>query len=181
MNARLIALLLLGCFGFTVAHAQVPKTGVPPRHPKAIKLPQQKPPSNNWLLDAADDTERFRRLQIYLRGFDQPMLEVGQRYLAVFDAIKDRNYDLADYQWDKVKVTINTALMKRPARTQNAEGMFLDGVWGQMDEAIKSKDQGRVEKQFANVRQICMACHVAEKVPFMNDMPLFRSTASFSR
>lgn len=165
----------------SAGHAQVPTTAVPPRHPRDIKLEQRKPPSNNWLPDADTDTDRFRRLQISLRGFDQPMWEVGHRYQAVYDAVKDGNHALADYHWDKVKVTIQTGLMKRSARTQNSEGMFLDGAWKEMNEAIKSKNQERIEKQFGNVRQVCMACHVAEKVPFMNETPLFRNTASFGK
>ncbi len=147
----------------------------PMRAPKGIKLPEQNAPvSNNWLQDADSDADRFKKLEIYLRGFDQPMMEVGERYQRTYDAIKDKNWELADYQWDKIKLAINTGLMKRPKRTQNAEGMFLDGVWKQMDEAIKSKDYGRMQQQFMVVRQTCMACHVAEKVPFMNDQPLFR-------
>jgi hypothetical protein len=28
-------------------------------------------------------------------------------------------------------------------------------------------------------RETCMACHVAEQMPFLNDTPVFRDTASF--
>lgn len=162
--------------------AQVPQTGTAPRATKHISQPaQQKPASNNWLLDADSDADRFRKLQIYLRGFDQPMWEVGQRYLAVHQAIGDQNWELADYHWDKIKLTLATGLMKRPARTANTEGMFLDGVWGEMDRAIKSKDYAAMKTQFATVRQVCMACHVAEKVPFMNNSPVFLSTEKFAR
>ncbi|MBS4097462.1 MAG: hypothetical protein KGZ83_11590 [Sulfuricella sp.] len=147
----------------------------PIRAPNGIKLPTQKAlASNNWLQDADSDADRFQKLEIYLRGFDQPMMEVGERYQRLYDAIKDKNWELADYQWDKVRMAINTGLMKRPKRTQNAEGMFLDGVWKQMDEVIKSKDYGRMRKQFMIARETCMACHIAEKVPFMNNRPLFR-------
>ena len=104
------------------ALGQVPATGQAPRAPKGIKVPpQQKPVSNAWLRDADSDADRFRKLEIYLRGFDQPMLEVGQRYLALYEAIKDRNWGLADYHWDKVKLAINGGLIKRPGRTANAE------------------------------------------------------------
>ncbi|MBI5721311.1 MAG: cytochrome c [Burkholderiales bacterium] len=171
------------CLAFALpAFAQVPATGQAPVAPKGIKLPPQtKPPSNRWLEDADSDADRFRKLEIYLRGFDQPMLEVGQRYLALYDAIKDRNWGLADYQWDKVKLTINGGLMKRPARTRNAESIFLDVAWPAMDKAIKSKDEARIREQFGAVRETCMECHEKEKVPFMNESPLFRTTAGFPR
>ena len=105
--------LTLAAFA-AAAFAQVPATGQAPKGIKQLP-PQQKPASNNWLLDADNDTDRFKKLQIYLRGFDQPMQEVGQRYLAFYEAIKERNWGLADYHWDKIKVAINGGLMKRPA------------------------------------------------------------------
>lgn len=158
-----------------ILFAQVPSTDIPPRAPKGVKLPaQKKPPSNDWLQDADSDADRFKKLEIYLRGFDQPMWEVGERYKHVYYAIKVKNWELADYHWDQIKLTTNMGLMKRPKRTQNAEGMFLDGIWKQMDDTIKSKDYGQMEKQFMVVRQVCMACHVAEKVGFMNEQPMFR-------
>jgi hypothetical protein len=174
-----ITALILAAFA-AVAFAQVPATGQAPRAPKGLKLPaQQKPPSNNWLLDADNDTDRFRKLQTYLRGFDQPMWEVGDRFVRLHGAIADENWELADYHWDKIKVTINGGLMKRPARTNNAEGMFLDTVWPAMDKAIKSKDVAAMREQFVVVRQTCMACHVAEKVSFMNNSAIFRDTEKF--
>lgn len=177
MKLKLITLAsLLGALAFgTHAQEKAANADNPMRAPKTIKLPAQKAPvSNNWLQDADSDADRFKKLEIYLRGFDQPMMEVGERYQRTYDAIKDKNWELANYQWDKIKLAINTGLMKRPKRTQNAEGMFLDGVWKQMDDAIKSKDYSRMQEQFMVARQTCMACHIAEKVHFMNDRPLFR-------
>ena len=46
------------------------------------------PPINKpkgWLLEAESDSERFELLQRYLRGFDQPMWEVGERYRLVYE------------------------------------------------------------------------------------------------
>lgn len=178
-------LVLVSCLiiGLVIGvNAQVPQTGIPPRAPKGVKLPpQQKPPSNNWLADADNDADRFRKLEIYLRGMDNSMWEVGYRYQAVYDAIVAKNYALADYHWQKIKSAINGGLIKRPGRTQNSEAMFLDTIWVAMNEAIKSKDHDRVVTQFAAVRQICIACHAAEKVPFINDMKMFSDTASFPK
>ena len=145
------------------------------RAPKGLQQPVQKlPPSNNWLQDADNDLDRFKRLEIYLRGFDQPMAEVGQRYQHLYQAIKDKNPDLAEYHWEKIILSINTGLMKRPKRTQNAEVLFLDTIYLPMSEAIKSKDLEKMQKQFMVVREACMACHIAENVSFMNNQPMFR-------
>jgi hypothetical protein len=157
------------------AQGQVREGESAPRAPKALELPpQNKPPSNRWLQDADSDADRFKKLEIYLRGFDQPMWEVGERFRRVYQAIRDRNLALADYHWQKIALTINTGLMKRPSRTQSAEAFFLDVPWKAMSDAIQSKSIERVEQAFMEARQACMACHVAEKVPFMNEQPLFR-------
>lgn len=161
--------------GSLIGVAQAAESGPGARAPKGLKLPsQKKPPSNRWLEDADTDADRFRKIEIFARGFDHTMQEVGERYKGVYNAIWDRNWELVDYHWDKIRVAINVGLMKRPMRTHNSEGMFLDGPWKQMDEAIKSKDYDRMQRQFMATRQVCMACHAAERVPFMNDQPVFK-------
>ncbi len=136
--------------------------------------------SNRWLLDAANDTERFNRLETYLGGFSGPMWEVGYRYQGVFDAIKDGNHDLASYHWNKIGSAMVNGTMKRPARKANADAMFLNGPWKAMTEALSSGEEERIRKSFLEQRQACIACHVAERAPFMNDQPLFRNTEAFA-
>jgi hypothetical protein len=75
----------------------------PPRPETAPKV------SLDWLLDADSDMERFRRLQTYIRGYGQPMAEVGGRYLAVFQALEDRNYELASRDVSGNRVRRNAA------------------------------------------------------------------------
>jgi len=162
----------------------VQPTGNAPRYPKAYKdlEKQTKPPSNNWLLDANDDTERFRRLQVVAGGTDIPMWEIAHRYEELYVAIQNNNWEMGVYHWEKVQDRMNTAGMKRPARTQNIEGMFFDnGVWKSMHDALTSRDPGRMRTQFQAVRQACMACHLAEKVGFLNDSSVFKRTESFPR
>ena len=36
----------------------------------------------------------------------KPMLEVGQRYASLHQALKDNNFELASYHWKKIKQTI---------------------------------------------------------------------------
>jgi transcriptional regulator NrdR family protein len=149
------------------------------RFPKAYKEleKQTKPPSNNWLLDANDDTERFRRLQVVLSGTDLPMWEIAYRYEELHVAIQKNNWEMGVYHWEKVRDRINTAAMKRPVRTQNIEGMFLDsGVWKSMHDALISKDPEKMRTQFQFVRQTCMACHIADNVGFLNESSVFKKT-----
>lgn len=75
---------------------------------------------------------------------------------------------------------MNVMAMKRPNRTPNLEGMFLEsGVYQALQDALKSGDPVQMRMQFLAMRQICMACHVAEKVGFMNDSSVFDRTGRF--
>ncbi len=140
---------------------------------KTELLQKAKPATNNWLQDAGSDPERFKKLEVYLRGFDQPMLEVGERYEKLYYAIQDKNWGLTNYQWKKIKRTINTGLMKRPKRAPNAKAMFLENVWPKLESSIQSKQDKRIEEDFMLARQACLNCHIAERVDFINNQSLF--------
>jgi hypothetical protein len=143
----------------------------------AVAQNTPKPPSNDWLLDAPDDTERFKLLQRYLRGFDQPMWEVGYRYEGIHDALKRDNYALAVYHWDKIKTTIENGYMKRPARRANADALLFSGVFAEVKTAFESRDRTKAWAGFARARATCMSCHEAEKLPEMNGQAMFHDLA----
>jgi hypothetical protein len=135
--------------------------------------------TNNWLLDAADDKERFRRIEDMFGGFSWAMAITGVRYDSTYDAIVDGNFDLAVYHWTKIKDAIDAGSLRRPARGPNAIGIFLSGPYKTLLAALESKDAAKSREAFLAARDACRACHVAERVPFMNDQPRFRRTASF--
>jgi hypothetical protein len=173
----------IGVFG---VHAQVTApAGSESRLPKGIRGLSEgqakQPPSANWLLDAKDDQERFRRLQIHAGGTDQQMWQVGYRFQQVYQAIIDQNWELGRHHWTKLRDVMNVALMKRPNRTPNAEAMFLDSQWEKLERALESKDANGAREAFLLERSTCMACHVAEKMPFLNDTPIFRDTSQFPK
>jgi hypothetical protein len=86
------------------------------------------------------------------------------------------------HHWDKVRDRMISAAMKRPTRTQNIEGMFLEsGVWQSMRDALVSKSPERMREEFQTVREVCMACHVAENVGFLNDSSAFERTKAFPK
>ena len=176
------AAVLLIAASVALAQSVVQPTGNTPRFPKAYKdlAKQTKSPSNNWLLDANDDAERFRRLQVVAGGTDIPMWEIAHRYEELYVAIQRSNWEMGVYHWEKLQDRLNTSAMKRPARTQNIEGMFMDnGVWKSMHDALTSRDPGKMRQQFQVVRQACMACHTAEKLGFLNDSSVFKRTEPF--
>lgn len=129
--------------------------------------------SKHWIIDAPTANEKEQRLEKYLRGFDQPMWEVGERYQMIKQAIDRENYDLASYHWDKIKVTIENGLMKRPARRKNAELILLNSTWQEIKTDINSQDLDKAKQGLQKMRSACLACHAAEGLPFINDQPMF--------
>ncbi len=140
---------------------------------------QDVPPNPDWLLNAKDDIERFRRIQIYAGGTYEQMWQIGYRYEQVYQAIVDKNWELARYHWSKLRDVFNVALMKRPRRTANAEALFLDSNWGHLYQTLQSGDAAASQRAFLTARSACMSCHIAEGMPFLNDTPIFLATASF--
>ena len=158
------------------------QTTEPSRFPSGIQGlvdGQDEPPSRRWLLDARDDEERFRRLQIYAGGTDQQMWQIGHRYEEVYRAIIAENWKLGTHHWRKMRNVFNVALMKRPNRTPNAEALFLDHQWQLLAEALAAGDSASVQKTFLQERQACISCHIAEGFEFINSMVMFEETASF--
>ena len=168
--------LLAGAVGvaacFAVARAQSSPT--PPTAAQPAPAPQQN--VNDWLLNAPDDVGRFKLLQTFLRGFELPMWEIGERYQAIYDALGDKNYELAAYHWEKIKVAMVTGYLKRPKRQPNADEKFIKKIWDDVNKALLSTDPKLAWDAFASTRQACMSCHEAEKVAFINKQTLFRRT-----
>lgn len=135
--------------------------------------------SNNWLLDAEDDTERFKRIQQMFGGFSAAMQVVGDRYERTFEAVIEGNFGLADYHWKKVKDAIELGFLRRPGRKANAVALFLEDPWPTLEEALAAKDGQLSKEALLSARSACMTCHVAENVPFINDQPMFRRTVTF--
>ena len=136
--------------------------------PQPIKSP------NGWLTADQEPTLRLQKLEQYLRGFDQPMLETGQRYESMYQALMDNNLKLAAYQWKKIRITIENGLMKRPKREHNAKLLLLDVVWEEVLADITSSDQQRALLGFNKAKAACMSCHQAEGKGFINNQPMFR-------
>jgi hypothetical protein len=134
--------------------------------------------SDNWLLDAEDDTERFKRIQQMFGGFSAAMQGVGDRYERTFEAVIEGNFNLADYHWKKVRDAIELGFLRRPGRKANAVALFLEDPWPTLEEALAAKDGQLSKEALLSARSACMTCHVAENVPFINDQPMFRRTVT---
>jgi hypothetical protein len=153
--------------------------GYPPR---ALGLAiQRRPPSDSWLLDADSDRERFRRIEVALRGLDVHMVEIGARFGVMHDAIARGNLPLAALEADKTIETARIAMLKRPGFGGD-EGLKYMGApqWTALRQALRAGDAAQSQAAFEQVRQSCMACHAARGLGFINDSAVFEDTATFA-
>jgi cytochrome c553 len=129
--------------------------------------------AGDWLLRAPSETERLRLLERQLRGFDLAMWEVGERFGFLHDALARRNYEFAIYQWDKIGVSVENALVRRPSKELHANQFLLGRNFQQIRTAFASKEDKRAWAAFNQASVACQACHGAEGVAYVNAAPLF--------
>jgi hypothetical protein len=125
-------------------------------------------PGPAWL--AARPEEQVLQLERHLRGFDVAMMEVGYRYVELYWAGRDGNWEAAAYHTDKIRLAIENGLERRPKRTASARP-FLDGPLAAMGEALAGRDPQRFATRFEGLTAGCNACHAQEKVDFFEVRP----------
>lgn len=128
---------------------------------------------DDWLLGAASDEERFRRLQTQLSGWDQPMWEVGERFRKLHEALTRENYEMALFQWWKIEQRIRNAAVKRPKRAPNAQAFFLGENYQRIKAAFETRTPQSAWAAFSTAKGICQACHLAEGSGFVNQESVF--------
>ena len=124
--------------------------------------------SSEWLMETNTTQEKFKKIQKQFRGFDLAMVEVGYRFNSFYFAIKDENYPLANYQWDKIKKSIENGIERRPKRAKNSKNIFLDTQYISMKKALEKKDSKLIWQEYNSTKVNCNACHMAENVPFIH-------------
>jgi hypothetical protein len=143
-------LLIAGAVGLTIGHAQVPN---PPR-------------AGGWLKALPPD-KQVEAIDRQFRGFDMAMFEVNYRYIEMYFAAMEGNWDYALYTGEKMAWAIQNGFERRPKRRANAEGIFLREIYPSVLEAIRKKDIALFKERFDNLRHACNACHGAENVGFI--------------
>lgn len=111
--------------------------------------------------------EQIQTIEKHFRGFDMAMVETGYRYNELYWAGQDGNWDYADYQLEKIRLTLSHGLERRPLRANAAEH-FLSYTLPQMEESLRSRDPAKFHNAFQLLTIGCNTCHAMEKVPFFN-------------
>jgi hypothetical protein len=128
--------------------------------------PQPGTPPTPWLKGTTD--ERFAQIERHLRGLDSTMAEIGYRYGELLSAAKTRNWDYAQYQTEKIDLSLRLAIERRPKRTKSSEP-FLNECLPEVMRAIKSKNGGALDTAMVNLHAGCVQCHKSEDVLYFKE------------
>jgi hypothetical protein len=125
-------------------------------------------PETTWI--EGDPHEQRVQLERQLRGFDVAMLETGHRYIELYWAGRDSNWEAAAYHVEKIRLAIENGLERRPKRAASA-GPFLAGPLAGTREAVAARDAKLFAKRFEALTAGCNACHAREGVSFFEVRP----------
>jgi hypothetical protein len=122
--------------------------------------------ATDWLTGSTE--ERFLKVEQQLRGLDQTMAEIGYRYGELLIAGRQRNWEYAKYQAEKIDLSLKLALERRPKRAPSSQP-FLKEDLPTVFQAIQSKDGQQVDGALERLHNSCIACHRAENVLYFRD------------
>jgi hypothetical protein len=125
-------------------------------------------PRSSWL--SREPEQQVAQLERQLRGFDVAMLETGHRYVELYWAGQEANWDAAAYHVQKIRLAIENGLERRPRRADSA-APFLAGPLTAMDAAISARSPKLFAARFEALTAGCNACHGAEQVGFFEVRP----------
>jgi hypothetical protein len=122
-----------------------------------------KPVQGDWI--KGTEQEQSQTIEKHFRGLDVAMVEIGYRYQELYWAGREENWDNALYQLDKIKLSLEQAIERRPLRKPSAS-WFLENDLSKMKEVTLQKDTAAFNDAFPLLTIGCNSCHVKEKVSF---------------
>ena len=121
--------------------------------------------NGDWLSEGSVD-ERFAKVSKQLRGFDTAMVEVGYRYVELFWAGREQNWDYANYLTEKIEVAIRNGVERRPKRGSSAQMIFPS--LEELKKSVSEKNIRKFNQSYSRLTITCNACHHDEKVNFIH-------------
>lgn len=120
----------------------------------------------DWLTGSTE--QRFLKVEKQLRGLDQAMAEIGYRYGELLRGSRERNWEYAKYQAEKIDLSLKLALERRPKRAPSSQP-FLNEDLPAVLQAIQSKDGQQLDRALERLHNSCIACHRAENVLYFRE------------
>jgi len=158
--------LLVAFLAGILVHALHHGSGLGPQGHAAPPDSDRAQQPQHWLIPANDG--QLEQLERQLRGLDVAMLEIGHRFGELYFAGQDRNWPFANYQIEKIELTLQLALERRPLRAASAEPFLAETiplVKQAIARAAATGDPEVFNAALERARTDCMKCHVAEDVP----------------
>jgi len=118
-----------------------------------------------WL--KGSPAEKFDALAEQQRGLDQAMWEVAHRYRELVWAGEQEDWGYARYQVEKIKLTLEQGIERRPARAENARLFFKEGLDPFLS-AIGNNPRDNFQPRLRQLEAACINCHSREKAPMEN-------------
>ncbi len=120
--------------------------------------------------------EMIDNIEEQFQGFSRTMVETGYRYMELYWAGKDQNWEYAEYQREHMEEALEEGFVRRPDRELSSR-QFMNVVLPEMEKAIASKDLSEFLKAFEVMTNQCNTCHQMEQVGFMTVVtPKIRNT-----
>jgi hypothetical protein len=123
-------------------------------------------PPPDWLTGSTE--QRFLKIERQFRGLDQAMAEIGYRYGELWRASRERNWEYAKYQAEKIELSLKLALERRPKRAPSSQP-FLNEDLPAVLQAIQSKNDQQLDGALERLHNACVACHRAENVLYFRE------------
>ena len=115
-----------------------------------------------WIVGTEE--ERIKKIEKQFRGFDMAMVEIGYRYTELYWAGQDENWEYANYLIEKIQLSLNNGLERRPKRAKSAE-MLLNYI-PTIQKTVENKNKKEFQSSYQTFTQLCNGCHSLEKVSF---------------
>ncbi|MCU0444513.1 MAG: hypothetical protein MUE85_06305 [Microscillaceae bacterium] len=133
-----------------------------------------KPSDGAWLKNS--EKEKITQIEQQFRGFDMAMLEINYRYQELYWAGKEKNWQYAQYQLDKIKLSLQNAIIRRPKRQKSTQE-FLANEFEKMQSHLTKQDSGQFLSGFQLFTTGCNVCHAKEKMPFFQvKIPIIKTS-----
>jgi hypothetical protein len=130
--------------------------------PESQRSANSTPAKTDWLAGAPD--AQFAQVEKHLRGLDVAMAEIGYRYGELLIASRERNWEYAQYQAEKIDLALRLALERRPKRAKSSQP-FLNQDLPAVQSAIRVRQPEKLDAALEQLHSSCITCHQSESVP----------------
>jgi hypothetical protein len=128
-----------------------------------------------WISERGEPLEQLAARQF--RGLDVAMIEMDHRYAELYFAAEDGNWPYAEHQLEHMRLAMDLALERRPARARSARGNFYPAL-EPLEAAVAAEDPEAFARAYDGLRRACNTCHQAEGEPTLTvGIPTQRRTS----